>query len=112
MTNPAANMSITALSHWEIQELIANAPHPCPLAALCDRRGWRRPSMADHAFIDACADRLATRLALTLAKRRAARAQVHAQAPTGLKTGDPVTITSGASCADGFAVDGLAAIPE
>jgi len=64
----AAKVSITALSHWEIQELIANTPHlyPCPIAALCDRHGWRRPSMADHAFIDACAERLKARLAVAV----------------------------------------------
>ena len=50
------------LSPWELQEALANAPHPCPLAALCDRRNWRRPSDADYAFIEACSNRLQLRL--------------------------------------------------
>lgn len=73
MTDPTTDTSITALSFWELQELIANAPHPCPLAALCDCRGWRRPSMADYAFIDACAERLSARLALAVSQARRPR---------------------------------------
>jgi hypothetical protein len=50
------------LSPWGLWEALANAPSPCPMTALCDRHDWRRPSMADHAFIEGCEKRLRQRL--------------------------------------------------
>lgn len=73
MTDPTTDTSIAALSFWELQELIANGLPPSPVEALCGRHGWRRPSMADYAFIDACAERLLTRLALAVSQARRPR---------------------------------------
>ena len=100
------------LSTRELAEALANAPNPCPMTALCDRHDWRRPSMADYAFIEACGKRLGAKLDLALATHRATRVHVRTHSPTGLRPGDPVTVTGGHGRADGFAVDGLVAIPE
>lgn len=56
------------LSPWELQELLADFPNPCPMVALCDRHNWRRPSTADYAFIEHCGKRLHLRLETTLAQ--------------------------------------------
>ena len=58
------------LSPWELSEALANAPNPCPMTALCDRHDWRRPSMADYAFIEGCEKRLQQRLQQAIQHRR------------------------------------------
>jgi len=73
VTDPTTDTSIAALSSWQLQELIAKGLPPSPVEALCDRHGWRRPSMADYAFIDACAERLSARLALAVSQSRRPR---------------------------------------
>lgn len=54
------------LSPRELEELLADFPNPCPIAALCDRHNWRRPSTADYAFIKESGKRLQLRLEHTL----------------------------------------------
>jgi hypothetical protein len=58
------------LSTWDLWEALANAPNPCPMTALCDRHDWRRPSMADYAFIEGCEKRLQQRLEQAIQHRR------------------------------------------
>jgi hypothetical protein len=40
------------------------------MTALCDRHDWRRPSMADYAFIEGCEKRLQQRLEQAIQHRR------------------------------------------